>query len=198
MEFDDSQTKQNLAKAFALLSQQNSKYNFMSKLAKQDGFYYICQILKNFAKQKLGQAKKVYDILLENIKKTNDNINIETSFPFEKNQLQKSLLNSAEIEEYEGKNLFLQFKKVAEDEGFSIIANIFQLISNISIENYKILKILSENYNTKKLYNNNKPVKWICSNCGYQAISKQVWKNCPLCEQPKGYVVLPEEKFVQS
>ena len=50
MEFDDSQTKQNLAKAFALLSQQNSKYNFMSKLAKQDGFDYICQILMNFGK----------------------------------------------------------------------------------------------------------------------------------------------------
>lgn len=193
MDFDTSITKQNLAKTFALLSQQNSKYIFMAILAKQDNFLYISKILKNFAKQKLGQAKTIYDILLNNIRKNEECIEIESSFPFEKNILQKSLSNSADIEEYEGKNLFHQFKKIAEDEGYKQIANVFELLSNISINNANILNSLSENYNLKKIYCKNKPVVWKCINCGYQTVSKKAWLKCPLCGLPKGYVIFHEE-----
>lgn len=40
------------------------------------------------------------------------------------------------------------------------------------------------------MYKKDKPVKWKCSGCGYEAESKEAWDVCPLCKAKQGVVML--------
>ena len=149
-------------------------------------------------KHKIGQAQRLYDLMLEYNLQKKDNVVIEAGYPFEKNEIKTSLDRAAVIEEFEGTNLFVQFAVVAKDEGFSKISSVFELIAKVSLKHYKILKTLAQNYNNRLLYKYSTPLSWVCSNCGNFVTDKQSWKNCPLCQKAKGYVILPEDKLISS
>ena len=194
MEFNESKTKENIARAFAGLCQDGARYQFIAKSALNEGYAYISDIMKRLAKNKMAHASVLYREMLENIKKSKDNIRIEAGYPFEDHILRTSLLDSAEIEEYQAKNVYPHFAKLAKDEGFSKIADYFTYISEVSEKNSSKLHYLATLFESKMLYKSSEKVEWICSNCGYRKESKVAWDNCPLCSYPKGYVVIPKKK----
>ena len=198
MDFGSSQTRQNIARAFAGLCQDGARLQFMSKDALDDQMQYLAKLLEEMGKHKIGQAQRLYDLMLEHNLQKKDNVVIEAGYPFEKNEIKTSLNRAAVIEEFEGANLFVQFAVVAKDEGFSKISSVFELIAKVSLKHYKILKTLAQNYNNRLLYKNSTPLSWVCSNCGNFVTDKQSWKNCPLCQKAKGYVILPEDKLISS
>lgn len=195
MEFCLSQTRQNMARAFAGLCQDSARLEFMSKDARADQMHYLAFLLENMAKHKIAQAQRLQQSILENNLHSSDNVPIEAGYPFEKNDIKTSLNRQAVIEEFEGDNLFLQFARVAKDEGFLKIATLFELIAKVSSKHSKILKVLSKDYNKRNLYKNSTPLCWVCSNCGNFDTSLHSWQSCPLCQKEKGYVILPQEKL---
>lgn len=40
------------------------------------------------------------------------------------------------------------------------------------------------------MYKKKEKVKWKCADCGYEATSKEAWKECPLCKAKQGSVML--------
>ena len=38
------------------------------------------------------------------------------------------------------------------------------------------------------LYRREKPTLWICSQCGFRAVTREAWQLCPLCKAGQGYV----------
>ena len=195
MDFGSSQTRQNIARAFAGLCQDGARLQFMSKDALDDQMQYLAKLLEEMGKHKIGQAQRLYDLMLEHNLQKKDNVVIEAGYPFEKNEIKTSLNRQAVIEEFEGGNLFLQFARVAKDEGFLKIASLFELIAKVSSKHSKILKVLSKDYNKRNLYKNSTPLCWVCSNCGNFDTSLHSWQSCPLCQKEKGYVILPQEKL---
>lgn len=195
MDFSSSQTRQNIARAFAGLCQDSARLQFMSKDASNDQMQYLATMLENMGKHKIGQAQRLYDLMLENNLQKKDNVVIEAGYPFEKNEIKVSLNRAAIIEDFEGSNLFNQFAVVAKDEGFLKISTVFQLIAKVSLKYSKILKLLSENYKNRRIYKNATPLTWVCSNCGNFITETNSWQNCPLCQKSKGYVIVPEEKL---
>ncbi len=193
MNFNDSQSKENLARAFAGLCQDGARYQFISKSAMQEGFAYIADIMKEIAKNKMAHASVLYQAMLDKIKKSKDSIKIEAGYPFENQLLKTSILDSAEIETYQSKNVYPNFAKIAKDEGFIDLEKYFLFISKIGEENARKLTLLAEKFENKKLYKSNSKVKWICSNCGYFEEKKEAWESCPLCSYPRGYIIIPKE-----
>ena len=198
MEFYESQTKKNMARAFAGLCQDSARLQFISKDACNDGFASLGKLLYDMADCKIGQAKRIYEIINENLQQKKDNIIIEAGYPFEECKIKVSLNQTATTEEYESKNLYPQFALIARDEGFGKIEELFMLIANVSLRNSKILKTLSNYYDKHTLYTSTKEIIWKCSNCGNSIKAKSSWKVCPLCQKPKGYVVIPEEKLLDQ
>ncbi len=191
MEFNESVTKENLARAFAGVCQDGARYQVIAKQAVTEGFSYISDSLKCIAKNKMAHASVLYQIMLENISGDKDNVSFEAGYPFEKQLLQTSLADSSEIEENEGKNIFPHFAKIAHDEGFEKIEKILLLISEVNLQNASKLKLLAEKFDNEKIYSASSPCKWICSNCGHSEEKKEPWKTCPLCSYPQGYVIIP-------
>ncbi len=188
MEFNDSKTKENVARAFAGLCQDGARYQFIALNARDEGFYFISDTLKMFAKHKMAHASVLYQIMLDYTRKQKDNIVINAGFPFENQILKTSLKDSAEIEKYESENLYQHFSTIAKDEGFKEISEKFDYMANIYQTFAKKLEILGKDFDKNQLYERQQKVLWTCTNCGYTNESKSAWSKCPLCNYPQGYI----------
>lgn len=194
MNFNDSETKSNLARAFAAECQAGARYQFMSKMALQDQQKFLSDTLKTLAKNEMAHAKVFYDHILELNGGSVKNISIEAGFPFDEPELQTSLLESSKVEESETNNIYPSFARIAKDEGFNDVARSFELVSGVEATHHEILKYLAHLYTGKKMYKRESPTEWKCSNCAHVNIGKDGWKECPLCHMPQGYIIIDLEK----
>lgn len=194
MNFNDSVTKTNLARAFAGECQAGARYQFMSKVALQNQMQFISDTMKTLAKNEMAHAKVFYDHILKNSNGNVRNIAIEAGYPFEMPELASSLLEESKNETSEAENIYPSFARIAKDEGFAEIARSFDAIAKIERSHAKILKYLADLYKSNKLYKREKPTEWKCSTCGYVDIAKEAFKTCPVCAMPQGYVIIDIEK----
>ena len=199
MKFFESKTKENLARAFAAECQDGARYQFIAKSAVSEGFCVISDKLKQLAKNEMAHASRFYSLMLKYLaEKKEDNVPIEAGYPFEPSELKSSLQTSADIELYEGKNIYPAFAKVAKDEGFTEIAEAFTLIAQVENKHFQTLQALAAMYKNRCLYKSTNKILWECSNCGHTHENKEAWQTCPLCTYPQGYVMIPEQKIQQN
>ena len=78
-DFDNSQTKINLARAFAGECQDGARYQFLAKLAMDEGYAYLQSIFKTHAKNEMAHAQRFFNLLADN-----------SSTKLKKNKLYKS------------------------------------------------------------------------------------------------------------
>ncbi len=190
MEFKDSVTKVNLARAFAAECQDGARYQFIAKDAKQNQMNYISTVLKMLAKNEMAHAKMFYQHLIDNLQTKNGNVNIEAGYPFKKSEIKTSLKEASVIEAYEAENIYPAFAKVAKDEGFPEIAKTFERVAAVERVHAEKLGALGEMYSKNRLYKSPNPKLFECSNCGHREVKKEAWKTCPLCQYPQGYVII--------
>ena len=190
VEFSESKTKENLARAFAAECQDGARYQFIAKDAKQNQMNYISTILKMLAKNEMAHAKMFYQHIIDNLQSKNGNINIEAGYPFKPSELKTSLKEAALVEEYEAENIYPSFAKIAKDEGFGQIAKTFQKVAEVEKVHAQKLAALGEMFAKKSLYKSANPKQYECSNCGHREYKKEAWKTCPLCNYPQGYVII--------
>lgn len=194
MNFNESVTKTNLARAFAAECQAGARYQFMSKMALQDQQQFLSDIMKTLAKNEMAHAKVFYDHILENSEGSVKNISIEAGFPFEEPILKSSLLAESKIELAEADNIYPSFARIAKDEGFDAIARDFEMVAEVERTHHTILEFLGTLYKSNKMYKREMPTKWKCSSCGHIETNKEGFKQCPLCKLPQGYIIIDIEK----
>lgn len=194
MNFNESVTKTNLARSFSAECQAGARYQFMSKMALQDQQKYLSDTMKTLAKNEMAHAKVFYDYIIKlgggNIK----NISIEAGYPFDMPELENSLLEESKIEEAEANNIYPSFARIARDEGFDDVAKSFEFVAQVEATHRDILAYLASLYKSHKMYKRQNATEWKCSNCGHVHISKEGWKECPLCSMPQGYIIIDLEK----
>lgn len=190
MEFNESVTKENLARAFAAECQDGARYQFIAKDAKQNQMNYISTILKMLAKNEMAHAKMFYQHIIDNLTTKNGNVNIEAGYPFKQSELKTSLVAAAEIEESEAENIYPSFAKIAKDEGFDEIAKTFELVAKVEKVHAQKLAALGEMFNKNSLYRSSTAKMFECSNCGHREKTKTAWQTCPLCQYPQGYIMI--------
>lgn len=198
MEFNESVTKTNLARSFAAECQAGARYQFMSKMALQDKQKFISDTLKTLAKNEMAHAKAFYDLILQLSGGSVKNISIEAGYPFDMPELKTSLLEESRIEEAEANNIYPSFARIARDEGFNDVAKMFEMVAKVEETHHRILQYLAELYRSNKMYKRNNPTEWKCSNCGHVEISKEGFKECPLCTEPQGFIIIDFEKELRD
>ena len=115
MELKGSKTEQNLMAAFAGESQARNKYTYFASKAKKDGYEQIAAIFEETANNEKEHAKMWYKELHGGeIPSTIDN-----------------LKEAAEGENYEWTDMYEEFAKTAEEEGFKALALKFRQVAAI-------------------------------------------------------------------
>ena len=64
MNFNDSQTKVNLAKSFAAECQAGARYQFMAKMAQQEGYQYMSMLIRTLAHNEMAHAQQFFNKII--------------------------------------------------------------------------------------------------------------------------------------
>lgn len=165
-----TKTEQNLLTAFAGESQARNKYNYFASKAKKEGFEQIAAIFEETAANEKEHAKMWFKEL-DGIKSTQEN-----------------LLAAAEGENYEWTIMYDEFARVAEEEGFPVLASKFRMVASIEKDHEQRYKDLYNNMIQNKVFEKaTKNTVWICRNCGYKHVGNIAPKMCPCCAHPQAY-----------
>ena len=174
MELKGSKTEKNLLAAFAGESQARNKYTYFASKAKKEGYEQIAAIFLETADNEKEHAKMWFKYLEGGaIKDTISNLD-----------------EAANGENYEWTNMYPEFAKIAEEEGFKEIAAKFRLVAAIEKEHENRYKALLAKVKGGKVFIGDDVVVWKCRNCGHIVVGKFAPEICPTCAHPKSYFEL--------
>ena len=166
-EFEKSETKVNLMRAFAGESQARNRYTMAADQAKKQKYHILEQVFTFTADQEKEHAEIFYKHLKQMARKK---IHIDGGFPVDISDNMADLLRMAQHNEYEEHDVvYKEFARKAKEEGYPQIAASFELIAGI--EKYhgdrfgKFAQYMEEN----RLHFCEVEVGWMCMNCGYIA-----------------------------
>ncbi len=185
-----TQTEKNLLKAFAGESQAKNRYTFFAKQAKKDGYEQISEIFTLTAMQEESHAKIFFRFL------EGGPVEITATYPAGSlSSTNENLVAAANGENEEWTELYPEFARIAEEEGFPKIATAFKLIAKIEAEHEaRFLKLL-RNVEDNRVFESEEPEEWVCRKCGYVHKGKKALENCPVCNHPKAYFELKATNY---
>lgn len=190
MKLIDSKTYQNLARAYAGECMARTRYEFIEYGARMEGYACLAEVVDKVVYNEFNHARMLYTKIQDASDKNIDNIEFTAGFPFkEKWNLEENLRLAAEDEENEVK-IYKEFAKIATEEGFPDIAELFNDLKDIENCHKMLFLDLYNQFSSRTLYKKEKAVKWKCSGCGYEETSKEAPKVCPVCQAKQGVFML--------
>ena len=171
MELKGSRTEANLMAAFAGESQARNKYTYFASKAKKDGYEQIAAIFEETANNEKEHAKMWFKELHGGaVPSTTDN-----------------LKDAADGENYEWTEMYDEFAKAADEEGFTTIAAKFRMVAAIEKEHEERYRKLLKNIDDALVFSKDEDCVWVCRNCGHVVIGKKAPEVCPVCAHPQSY-----------
>jgi len=188
--FRESQTAQNLLKAFAGESQARNRYTYFARQAREDGFIQIADIFDETANQECEHALRFFKFF------NGGEIEITASYPAGviKTTLE-NLVAAADGERFEHTELYPGFAQVARDEGFQRAADTWDAISVSEKQHEKRYRDLAANLAADRAFVRTEENVWRCRNCGYLHVGDAAPDKCPACVKPTGYFELLAENW---
>lgn len=187
MNFRESQTKENLMRAFAGESQARNRYTFAAAEAIRQKQHMIADVFHFTANQEKEHANIFYNHLKELAGET---IFIDGGYPIDISTDLVSLLKSAHHNEYEEyEDVYQHFADVAKQEGFLKVAQDFKNIADIEKTHGDRFQQLAQMLENNELYNCQSTRRWMCLNCGFIYEGTQVPEKCPVCDHDQGYFI---------
>ncbi len=175
--YKGTQTEKNLEAAFAGESQARNKYTYFASVAKKEGYEQISAIFLKTADNEKEHAK-MWLKELEGIGDTAQN-----------------LASAADGENHEWTNMYEEFAKTAENEGFEALAAKFRMVAAIEKEHEERYRALIKNIETAAVFEESEVKVWECRNCGHIAVGKNAPEVCPVCTHPQSYFEIHAENY---
>jgi rubrerythrin len=106
-----------------------------------------------------------------------------------------NLKASAAGENYEYTEMYPEFAKVAEEEGFGEIAEVFRNIAVAEKQHEKRYNDLIANIENNRVFRREEEVVWRCRNCGFLYTGTDAPEECPACAHPRAHFELLGENY---
>mgnify|MGYP000587450718 CR=1 FL=1 len=172
-----TQTEKNLEAAFAGESQARNKYTYFASKAKKEGFEQIAALFLKTAENEKEHAKMWFKEL-NGIGTTAEN-----------------LVSAAEGENFEWTDMYADFAKTAEEEGFTELAEKFRMVAAIEKTHEERYRALLHNVETKEVFEKSEVKVWECRNCGHIVVGVKAPQVCPVCNHPQAYFEIHAENY---
>ncbi len=177
MELKGTKTEKNLMAAFAGESQARNKYTYFASVAKKEGYEQIAAIFQKTADNEKEHAKMWFKEL-GGIGDTAAN-----------------LAAAADGENYEWTDMYEQFAREAEEEGFKALAIRFRMVGAIEKAHEERYRALLHNVEAQEVFAKSEVKVWECRNCGHIVVGTKAPEVCPVCVHPKSYFEVREENY---
>lgn len=175
--YSGTKTEKNLEAAFAGESQARNKYTYFASVAKKEGYEQIADLFLKTADNEKEHAKMWFKEL-KGIGNTAENLSA-----------------AADGENYEWTDMYLEFAKTAEEEGFTALAAKFRLVGAIEKRHEERYRALLKNIETNEVFEKSTVKIWECRNCGHIVVGEKAPEVCPVCEHPKSYFEVMAENY---
>lgn len=175
--YSGTQTEKNLLAAFAGESQARNKYTYFASKAKKEGFEQISALFLKTADNEKEHAKMWFKEL-NGIGSTAENLNA-----------------AADGENYEWTDMYDEFAKTAEEEGFPELAAKFRAVAEIEKRHEERYRALLKNVETAQVFEKSEVKVWECRNCGHIVVGTKAPDICPVCAHPQAYFEIHAENY---
>ena len=172
-----TRTEQNLLTAFAGESQARNKYTYFASKAKKEGYEQISAIFLKTAENEKEHAKMWFKEL-EGIGSTAENLKA-----------------AADGENYEWTDMYDEFAKVADEEGFPELAAKFRGVAAIEKHHEERYRALLKNVEMQAVFQKSSVKVWECRNCGHIVVGPEAPEVCPVCAHPQAYFEVSEANY---
>ena len=173
-----TKTEANLMMAFAGESQARNKYTYYASKAKKEGYEQIAALFLETAEQEKEHGKIWFKLLHDGIGTTAEN-----------------LADAAAGENYEWDEMYPTMAKVAREEGFEEIANLFESVAEVEKVHEEKYKKLLANIEQGIVFSRDGDTVWQCRNCGHIHVGKKAPKECPVCSHPQAYFEIKKTNY---
>ena len=185
-----TQTEKNLLTAFSGESQARNRYTYFASQAKKEGYVQISDIFTETANQEKEHAKRLFKLL------QGGEVEITGAFPAGTiATTMENLKESAAGENYEYTEMYPGFAKIATEEGFGDIADIFSAIAVAEKQHEKRYLELAANIDAGRVFKRETTVVWRCRNCGYLHEGSEAPVVCLACDHPQAHFELLGENW---
>ena len=167
--YEGTQTEKNLQAAFAGESQARNKYTYFASVAKKEGYEQIAAIFLATADNEKEHAKLWFKEL-GGLGDTPANLNA-----------------AADGENFEWTDMYEDFAKTAEEEGFKDLAVRFRLVAAIEKHHEERYRALLSNIEAQQVFEKSEVKIWECRNCGHIVVGTKAPQVCPVCAHPQAY-----------
>lgn len=179
MNLENTKTEQNLRKAFATETQAYTKYHYYEEQARTDGYVQIANLFKETANNEKAHAKIWFKLLHQNtMPQTPENLN-----------------DGATGEHLEWSQMYIDFAKEAEAEGFADIARLFRGVGIIEKQHETRYRELLKNIREETVFQKEQAVMWHCDNCGHTQEGTEAPTKCPVCSHPQAFFQLAVKSY---
>ena len=172
-----TQTEKNLQAAFAGESQARNKYTYFASKAKKEGYEQIAALFLKTADNEKEHAKLWFKEL-NGIGSTAENLEA-----------------AANGENYEWTDMYEDFAKTAEAEGFAELAAKFRGVAAIEKHHEERYRALLRNVETAAVFQKSEVKIWECRNCGHIVVGTRAPDVCPVCAHPQSYFEINAENY---
>ena len=172
-----TQTEKNLEAAFAGESQARNKYTYFASVAKKEGYEQISSLFLKTADNEKEHAKMWFKEL-EGIGSTAQNLE-----------------EAANGENFEWTDMYEEFAKTAEAEGFAELAAKFRAVGEIEKHHEERYRALLKNIDTASVFEKSEVKVWECRNCGHIVVGTKAPQVCPVCNHPQSYFEVHAENY---
>ena len=180
-----TKTEKNLLTAFAGESQARNRYSYFAGVAKKEGYEQIAAVFLETADHEKEHAKRLFKFL------EGGEVEVTGSFPAGViGATVDNLLASVGGEHHEQAEMYPEFAAVARQEGFDLIAGVFESIAQAERFHERRYAGLAENIAKGKVFKRSAPVSWKCRNCGYVHTGVEAPGRCPACDHPQAHYEL--------
>ncbi|MCD8037735.1 MAG: rubrerythrin family protein [Lachnospiraceae bacterium] len=175
--YSGTKTEKNLEKAFAGESEARNKYTYFASVAKKEGYEQIAALFLKTAENEKEHAK----IWFKELKGIGDtSANLEAA---------------AAGENYEWTDMYEEFAKTADEEGFTDLAAKFRMVAAIEKQHEERYRALLKNVESAAVFEKSEVKVWECRNCGHIVVGTKAPEVCPVCAHPQSYFEIQEKNY---
>lgn len=175
-----TRTEVNLVAAYMSESAAYTRYTYYAKQAETEKYYPISEVFKETADNEMRHSKTFFKYLEGGL--VGCRLEVDAGVI---GDTASNLAAAIREETVEGVEQYRKSAKVAEEEGFTDIAEHFNAIADVEELHRQRFEAYLRQVNDGTVWKREKPVRWQCMECGYIYEGTEPPKECPACDHPQ-------------
>lgn len=179
-----TKTEKCLVDAYVSESEAYTRYTYYAKQATKENYFGIANVFNETADNELHHGKIFFKYLEGGNVPTTINVSAGTIADTASN-----LKQAAEGEHTEGVEQYKEAAKIADEEGFTDIAEHFRAIAKVELRHERRFSRYQKQVEDGTVWKREKPIRWMCLVCGYVYEGTEPPAVCPACDHPREHYV---------